>query len=155
MGAQWGQGPHGLLGRGTTRRELKVPSGIAHRNRYFEQLRVCCREFRNSLTSGKGVWFLAYVDRYGSLWTKFKLKPSILDPIRTNNDLDKLPIFHLEKTYAQHDLDPDGPILRPRSLFYVPFMQNHATKYHQSQLHKKQKNNTIQMGMQLSATNFR
>jgi len=58
MRAQWGHwahGPNGLLGWGTTRRELKVPSGVAPRNCYFKALRVLCREFRNSLTSEKGV----------------------------------------------------------------------------------------------------
>lgn len=48
-------GPYGLLGWGTTRREHKVPSGTEARNGYFEELRVVCREFRNSLASGKGV----------------------------------------------------------------------------------------------------
>jgi len=31
--------PYRLLGWGTTRRELKVPSGIAHRKRYFKESR--------------------------------------------------------------------------------------------------------------------
>ena len=56
--AHWG---HGLLGWGTTRRELKVPSGVAPRNRYFKELRVLCREFRNSLTSEKRVSLLSNV----------------------------------------------------------------------------------------------
>ena len=48
-------GAHGLLGWGTTRRHLKVSSGIAPRSRYVKELKVLCREFRSSSTSQQGV----------------------------------------------------------------------------------------------------
>ena len=56
-GAQYGHGAMGPMGYGggDPLAESKVPSGIASRNRYFEELRVLCRELRNSLTSEKGV----------------------------------------------------------------------------------------------------
>jgi len=63
MGAQWGHAAHGpdgpmrpmgYWGAGPLA-ELQVLSGFAPRNRYFEELKVLCREFRNSLTSEKGV----------------------------------------------------------------------------------------------------
>jgi len=53
-GPIWAHWAHGLLRWGTSRRELKVSSGLAPRNHYFnEKLRVSYREFRNSLTSEK------------------------------------------------------------------------------------------------------
>jgi len=52
LGPSEAHGPHGLQGWGTTHRELKVPS----RSRYIKELRVLCREFRNSLTSEKSVY---------------------------------------------------------------------------------------------------
>jgi len=53
-GAMGAHGAHALLGWWTTRRELQVPSGIAPRNRYFKELRVHCREFRNSFNIREG-----------------------------------------------------------------------------------------------------
>jgi len=53
-------GAHELLGWGTTRQELQVPSGIAPRNRYVKDLRLLGRELRTSLTSEKVVFILYF-----------------------------------------------------------------------------------------------
>jgi len=79
MGAHGGPwGPWALWGHvaheahmgpwGTTRRELKVPSGIAPRNRHFKELRLLCQEFRNSLTSEKRVLSLFVGSSFVICW---------------------------------------------------------------------------------------
>ena len=73
-----------------------------------------------------GMRFLAYLDRYGSMWTKFQLKPSILDP---NSVFFKFPEVRWPTLWGEYVFEKHTQQTNRRMLLYfLAFLAMYQSK---------------------------